>query len=135
MQVTMFAAGVLGLLLLALGIRVVAWRYKHRISLGTGNDAELEKRIRQHGNCVEWAPIGLFLLFLAEQAHGRTWFVIAGATALVLGRLLHPLGLRTLSPNVFRSVGVVLTFLSILALSLIVLIAAFPMCETCAAAG
>ena len=131
----MLSAGILGLLILALGVRVVAWRYKHRISLGTGNDGELEKRIRAHGNCVEWAPIGLFLLFLAEQAHGRSWYVIAGAVALVLGRLLHPFGLRTLSPNAFRSVGVVLTFLAVLWLSLLVLRAAFPVCQACTGAG
>ena len=135
MQLTMITAGILGLLILVLGVRVVMWRVKHRISLGTGNDGELEKRIRAHGNCVEWAPIGLFLLFLAEQAHGRTWFVIAGAVALVLGRLLHPLGLKTLDPNFFRTAGMMLTFVAMLGLSAIVLVAAFPVCETCVAAG
>jgi uncharacterized membrane protein YecN with MAPEG domain len=135
MRVTMFAAGILGLLILVLGVRVVAWRVKHRISLGTGSDGEMEKRIRAHGNCVEWTPIGLILLFLAEQAYGDTWFVIAGAVVLVLGRLLHPMGLRSLDPNFFRSSGIILTFLAVLGLSGLILASAIPRCETCVAAG
>lgn len=135
MRVTLFTAGLLGLLILVLGVRVVAWRVRHRISLGTGEDAELEKRIRAHGNCVEWAPIGLILLYLAEQARGETWYVVAAAAALALGRLLHPLGLRTLDPNIFRTLGMLLTFLAVLTLSGLALVSALPACETCAAAG
>ena len=135
MRVTLISAGILGLLILALGVRVVAYRYRNRISLGTGNDGELEKLIRSHGNAVEWAPIGILLLFLAEQVHGATWYVIAAAAALVVGRLLHPLGLRVLSPNFFRSAGVVLTFLAIFCLAVLTVLSAFPVCEACAAAG
>ena len=38
-------------------------------------------------------PIGLFLLFLAEQSLGSGWVVIVLAAMLVAGRVLHPFGL------------------------------------------
>lgn len=124
MTVTMLAAGVLGLLMAVLGIRVIAMRFGRRISLGTGKDADLEKRIRVHGNAAEWVPIGLILLFLAEQAHGATPIVTGAAAALVIGRLAHPFGFRTLDPNIPRTAGMVLTIAAVLTLAALVLVAA-----------
>ncbi len=121
MQVTMISAGLLGLLLVILGARVVLIRLKDKVSLGDGGDGVLLARIRAHGNCAEWAPIGLILLFLTEQAHGRAWHVVALAAMLVVGRLLHPLGLRTPEPNMARTLGMVLTWTSIVAMALLLL--------------
>jgi len=121
MQVTMISAGLLGLLLIVLGARVVAIRLRGKVSLGDGGNAVLLARIRAHGNCAEWAPIGLILLFLAEQAYGGTWFVIALALMLVTGRLLHPFGLRSLKVNVARSLGMVLTWASLALMALLLL--------------
>jgi uncharacterized membrane protein YecN with MAPEG domain len=124
MQVTMFAAGILGLLMLVLGVRVVQMRMQGRISLGDGDNPELLKRIRAHGNCAEWVPIGLFLLFLAEQAAGPTWYVIALAALLVTGRLLHPFGLKPGPPNPARTLGMVFTWTAIGLLAILVLVLA-----------
>lgn len=124
MTVTMVAAGLLGLLMAVLGIRVIAMRFNRRISLGTGKDSDLEKRIRVHGNAAEWVPIGLILLFLAEQAHGATPIVIGAAAALVIGRFAHPFGLRTLDPNIPRTAGMVLTIAAVLTFAALVLVAA-----------
>jgi len=121
MQVTMISAGLLGLLILVLGVRVVALRMRDKISLGDGGDAALLARIRAHGNCVEWAPIGLILLFLAEQAHGQAWFIVALAAMLVIGRILHPFGLRRTEVNAARSLGMILTWISLGILALLLL--------------
>jgi hypothetical protein len=118
----MVTAGILGLLLLVLGLRVVMMRMKGRISLGDGDNPELLTRIRAHGNCAEWVPIGLFLLFLAEQSLGRSWIVIALAVLLVAGRVLHPFGLRPGPPNPARSLGMVLTWTSVGVLAILVLL-------------
>lgn len=113
MQVTTVTAGLLGLLLLVLGMRVVQLRMKTRISLGVGDSAEMETRVRAHGNAAEWIPIGLILLFLAEQVQGAHWLVVGGAALLVLGRILHPLGLANRSPNAFRTLGMVFTWTAV----------------------
>jgi uncharacterized membrane protein YecN with MAPEG domain len=120
MQVTMIAAGILGLLLLGLGIRVVQFRMKTRISLGDGDNPDLETLVRAHGNAAEWIPIGLILLFLAEQAQGAHWLVVAGVTLLVAGRMLHPFGLANRSPNVARTLGMVFTWTAIGGLAILI---------------
>ncbi len=122
MQVTMVTAGVLGFLLLVLGIRVVQLRMKTRISLGLGDNADMETRVRAHGNAAEWIPIGLILLFLAEQAQGPHWLVVGSAALLVLGRLLHPLGLANRSPNAFRMLGMVFTWTAVGGLAILVFV-------------
>ncbi|MGL6042367.1 MAG: MAPEG family protein [Sandaracinobacteroides sp.] len=122
MKITMITSGILGLLLLVLGIRVVLARMKDSISLGDGGNPELLKRVRAHGNSAEWVPIGLILLFLAEQGFGGTWFVLALAAMLVAGRVLHPFGLRPGPPNPARSLGMVFTWTSIGLLAILVLV-------------
>jgi uncharacterized protein len=122
MQVTMITSGLLGLLLLVLGIRIVRLRMATRISLGDGDNADLLTRVRAHGNAAEWVPIGLILLFLAEQAQGAHWLVVALAAMLVAGRLLHPFGLANRSPNAARSLGMVLTWTAVGGLAILVLV-------------
>ncbi len=122
MQITMIAAGVLGLLLLALGIRIVPLRMRTRISLGTGDNPDMETLVRAHGNAAEWIPIGLILLFLAEQAQGQHWLVAGGAALLVVGRILHPFGLANRSPNVARTLGMVLTWAAVGGLAILVFV-------------
>ncbi|MFN7397556.1 MAG: MAPEG family protein [Sandaracinobacter sp.] len=122
MQITMMSAGILGLLLLFLGIRVVQLRMQTRISLGDGDDPDMVTRVRAHGNAAEWIPIGLFLLFLAEQAQGSHWLVVTGAAFLVAGRLLHPFGLANRSPNAARTLGMVLTWTALGGLAILVFV-------------
>ncbi len=110
MQATMIAAGLLGLLLLVLSVRVTLIRRADRISMGDGGNAELQSRIRAQANCAEYAPIGLILLFLAEQALGTGALVVAMAAWLVLGRIAHPIGMALPAPNNWRVVGMVATW-------------------------
>lgn len=121
MQITMITAGLLGLLLLILGFRIVQLRMKTRISLADGDNPDLLTRIRAHGNAAEWIPIGLILLFLAEQRLGSGWPVVTLAALLVAGRLLHPFGLANREPNAARSLGMVFTGIAIGSLALLVL--------------
>jgi uncharacterized membrane protein YecN with MAPEG domain len=122
MTVTMITAGILGLLMLVLGIRIVQLRMQTRISLGDGDNPDMLTRMRAHGNAAEWIPIGLILLFLAEQASGADWLVVAGAALLVAGRLLHPFGLANRSPNAARTLGMVFTWTAVGGLALMVFV-------------
>lgn len=131
MQVTMVSAGIIGLLIVVLGFRISLLRRKLSISMGDGGNAELAGRVRAHGNCVEWAPIGLILLFLAEQQAGAAWYVIVLAVALVGSRLLHPLGMALPGANAPRAVAALLTYLSVAILGIIVLLGGLGRCATC----
>ena len=82
MIVTPLYAGLLGLLLLALSINVIRDRFRTKVSLGDGNDALLQKSIRAHGNFVEYAPLGLVLIAVAELQGAPAFAVHLLGTAL-----------------------------------------------------
>jgi uncharacterized membrane protein YecN with MAPEG domain len=113
-KITALYAGLNGLILLVLAVRVARQRGVSKVGLGTGGDAVLERASRIHGNAAENIPIVLILLGLAE-ASGSSPFMLHGiGIALTLGRLLHVWGL-TQSPNVSfgRAAGMGLTWLAL----------------------
>ena len=93
MPITAIYAGLLALLFVVLSFRVIFVRMAEKISLGDGGKPELEKRIRAHANFVEYAPIGLILLGLAESLHSPAWSLHALGATLVAGRALHGFGI------------------------------------------
>lgn len=86
------------LIFLALFFRVSARRAEMKTSIGNGGDALLHERIRQHGNFVEWVPLTLVLLALAEAGGANSVALHSAGGLAVLGRLLHPLGLKADNP-------------------------------------
>jgi hypothetical protein len=135
MHVSMVTAGLLGLLAIALGIRVVAVRRSAAVLIGDGGNPELLSRIRAHANCMEYAPLGLFLVFLAEQAFGPAWFVIALAAMLVLGRLLHPFGMAKPRVNRTRAIAMVLTWTAMGLTAILLLLQSIAWCDACVASA
>ncbi|PIE13779.1 MAG: hypothetical protein CSA70_03420 [Rhodobacterales bacterium] len=94
LTVTSLYAAAFGMVMLVLWISVTKTRAAAHISIGDGGDVVLHERIRRHGNFIEWVPLTLILLALAEiQGASALWLSVAGALAL-LGRLIHPFGLR-----------------------------------------
>jgi uncharacterized protein len=88
----------LTLIFLALWFNVTSTRSKLSQSIGDGGNIDLHERIRKHGNFVEWVPMVLLLMLLAEaRGTGATWLHAAGAL-LTLGRALHPFGLKANNP-------------------------------------
>lgn len=110
MPVTYVTAGVLGLLVVVLGLRVSALRRADGVSVGDGGSARLVARIRAHGNAVETVPLALILLGLVEQAIGPGWLVGGLAILLIVARLLHPIGMERPAPNVPRVFGMIGTW-------------------------
>jgi uncharacterized protein len=79
---------------LILWFRVSAVRSATGISFGDGANPLLLLRMRQHGNCAEWASFVLILMILAEgMGTPDIWLHISGAL-LLLGRIAHPFGLK-----------------------------------------
>jgi len=96
-MITGLYAGLCGLLLTILYVRVSQRRLATKIGMGTGSDAILEQRIRVHENFIESVPIALILLYLFEQAGVDSIYVHAFGVALVLARVAHAQGISTTS--------------------------------------
>ena len=111
MHTTPLYAGLLGLMLVALSIRVIGQRKRAKVALGDGGDKLLQRAIRAHANFVEFAPMALLLIALAEWQGSPAWLVHIMGAALVLGRALHGWGIAQEPERfVFRQSGMLLTF-------------------------
>lgn len=111
-----------GLLLLLLSWLVVKARWRYGTSLGPGTEPGMTKAVRVHGNFVEYVPLALLLLLLAELNGLPAWFLHAAGVVLLTCRALHAWGLGHAAGRSFgRFYGTAGTWLVILALSLVLL--------------
>jgi uncharacterized membrane protein YecN with MAPEG domain len=94
-MITGIYAGICGLLLGVLYIRISQRRLATKIGVGSGGDAELEQRVRAHGNLVESAPFALVLLYLIEQTGLSSTYIHVFGAAFVFARLAHAQGMST----------------------------------------
>jgi uncharacterized membrane protein YecN with MAPEG domain len=78
---------------MTLFMRVSGARSTLNCSFGDAGDMTLLRKVRQHGNFIEWVPLTLLLMVLAEaQGTDALWLYGAG-TLLLIGRIAHPFGL------------------------------------------
>jgi uncharacterized protein len=106
---TLLFAGLCALLQCLLTALVIARRLQARVSLLDGGDKPLIKRIRAHGNFIETAPMALLLLALLEFNSLATWAVIGFGSLLVIGRVLHAMGLINNRMRWARMAGMLMT--------------------------
>lgn len=122
MPITSLFVALAVLLVLVLAIRVAARRNAAAIGLGDGGDAELERRIRVHGNAVEYLPLALLELALLERAGAAAPLLYALGGSLMLARVLHVIGLsRSRGRSAGRVLGMLGTWLVMLAMALLLL--------------
>lgn len=114
LPVTSVLAAAAVVALIALSFAVSLRRMKLDAAHGDAGDAMLLRRIRAHGNFLEYVPIALIVIGLAELGGAdRSWlWIVAGG--LALGRLLHAIGtVRGSTP--LRAAGMIGTYLPLLA--------------------
>jgi uncharacterized protein len=106
------------LLMLYLALRVVSHRRAMKIGIGDGGDHRLQRKIRAHGNFIEYVPIALILLALLELSGlAALWLWIFGG-ALFAARLLHAFGLsRKSGYSPERFIGTLLTWIVMAAMA------------------
>ena len=115
LTVTIATASVLALVYFALIVRIGQGRYKYRISMGDGGNADMLCRMRTQANFVEYVPLLLIFMGLFEvEGVNKQVLAIAGA-ALVLFRILHAIGMPRPAPNPFRAIGAAGTGLLLIA--------------------
>jgi uncharacterized protein len=113
-SITLLYAGLLALILLALSMRVVALRRRHKVGIGSGDHVDLELAVRCHANFCEYVPLALLLLLALEASGSVAAGLLHGlGLGLVLGRVLHGfLGLnRSAGTTQGRFIGTLLTWL------------------------
>lgn len=110
-MITGVYAAIAALAFVYLSMRVIRIRRGKGISVGPAGDPELERAIRVQGNFIEYAPITLLLLFIAEQ-NGLAGLATHLLGLLFLaGRLIHFRGFRSAdAPGRLRVAGMVITF-------------------------
>ncbi len=108
-------AGILAIIYIGLSGYVIRGRFKNRISLGDDNNTDMQKRIRAHGNFIEYIPFALFLLFLMEVLEANAYFIHILCIALIIGRIAHVYALLNKNgASLARAGGIILTFIVII---------------------
>jgi uncharacterized membrane protein YecN with MAPEG domain len=129
-SITAFYLGVLALLYAVLGLQVTRLRRGHRVLFGDGDNIKLRSAIRAHANFAEYVPIIVLMVALLEMSGMPGIRVHLLMAALLVSRLLHPLGMyvgpRTLQFQICRVGGIVLTVLVLIASALLLLSQFWP---------
>ena len=92
-SVTGFYLGLLALIYAALALEVARLRRGNRVLFGDGENVRLRSAIRAHANFVEYVPIIALLVAMLEMSGGSATRVHILMGALLVARLLHPLGM------------------------------------------
>ncbi len=123
MHITLIYAGLLGLLFLLLSFWVVKRRAQFRVMIGEGEAPEMLAAIRAHGNFAEYVPLTLLLMALCELAGVGSLWLHLGGVLLLLGRILHAIGIQIpRAPNMPRLFGTLFFWLSLGVFSVLALV-------------
>ena len=115
--VTSLIAAVLTAVFIRLSFLVIGLRRKNKVGLGSGGNEDLERAIRAQGNFAEYVPFGLILLACLELNGAAWWLVAIPGVALIIGRLIHAIGINTPPPDFSKRVlGMKFTFITLMAL-------------------
>lgn len=111
-------AALCAVLIFALSLRIALLRKKLRIGIGDGGDAGLARAIRAQANAIEYVPLLLVMLLIAENNGASVAMVHACGAGLLLARVLHAVGLSGSAGVSFgRFWGILLTWALLLVLA------------------
>ena len=123
MHITLIYGGLLGLLFLLLSFWVVKRRAQFKVMIGEGEAPEMLSAIRAHGNFAEYVPLTLLLMALCELAGVGALWLHLGGLLLLLGRILHAIGIQIhRAPNKPRLFGTLFFWLSLGLFSVLALV-------------
>ena len=92
-SVTGFYLGLLALIYAVLALQVARLRRGNRVLFGDGENFRLRSAIRAHANFIEYVPIIALLVAMLEMSGSSAIWVHVLMGALLVARLLHPLGM------------------------------------------
>ena len=114
-------AALLAFFYIYLSFNVIKVRRAEQISLGDNGNATLQRAVRAHANFMEYVPIALILLFLAEYQGLASHYCHILGSALLIGRVFQNLGIVEKSLK-YRQIGTIATFLVIIVSAFLLLV-------------
>src|SRR5712672_895447 len=130
-SITGFYLGLFALIYAALALEVARLRRGNRILFGDGENFRLRSAIRAHANFVEYVPIIALLVAILEMSGSSAIRVHVLMGALLVARLLHPLGMYsrpgTWQFGVGRIAGILITIAVLVAAAVSALLRFWPM--------
>ena len=107
MHTSLGLLAVVSLLALILGMNVGRLRGKHGVYIGAGDNAEVFKAQRAHGNLIEWAPFVVMLVAGMEYLGADKLTLIIIADLFIVARILHAIGIirDADKPGALRVIG------------------------------
>lgn len=117
LSITPLYVALLGLFFLPITLRVGAYRLSSKVLIGDGGDPELIRRMRGQANFVETVPLAVIMLVLMELSGASGTWLHALSASLLIGRILHYIGLTEIGPAVGRSIGMFATIATYLGAS------------------
>ncbi len=119
LPVTLTAAAAAAIINFWLAMRVGQMRVKHKVSIGDDAGGPLTARMRAQLNFVENTVFVLVLIAAIElTGKGGSWLSIVSAIYM-LGRIAHGLGMDGGKFARGRSIGVIITMLTLLGLAVV----------------
>lgn len=117
--ITTISAVILGFLYVKLSLAVIKLRRRYGVSVGHNDNEGLLRAIRAQANLAEYAPIALILMACLEINNAPLWLTAILATLFIVGRILHPIGMKDPSRSFKPRVkGIQLTLIAIIALGI-----------------
>ena len=118
--VTSIIAAVLTIIFVKLSFAVIGLRRKNQVGLGSGGHEDLERAIRAQGNFAEYVPFGIILIACLELNGAPWWLVAIPGITLIIGRLIHAVGINVPPPDFSKRVlGMKFTFVTLISLALL----------------
>jgi uncharacterized protein len=117
--------GVLILMNIVLQARVIGMRRTKLIGIGDGQDKDMARRVRVHGNFVENATFGIGALIMLALIGAQAAVIHGVGLLLLTGRVAHAIGLgQTAGKSLGRVAGMLLTFTALLIAGLVLIVRA-----------
>jgi uncharacterized membrane protein YecN with MAPEG domain len=101
-------------MMVPLSLQVTLRRAKLNTAFGDADDELLRRRIRAHGNFVEYVPISLIALGLVEWNGAPVWLVWALGAAFLGSRVVHAYGMLYTRTTVFRATALIVQHVAFL---------------------
>jgi uncharacterized membrane protein YecN with MAPEG domain len=115
--ITSVIAAALTIIFIKLSFTVIGLRRKNKVGLGSGGIDDLERAIRAQGNFAEYVPFGIILIACLELNGAPWWLVALPGITLIIGRLIHAVGINQPPPDFSKRVlGMKFTFYTLITL-------------------
>jgi uncharacterized protein len=129
-SITAFYLAILALIYAVLALQVARLRRDNLVLFGDADNGRLRTAIRVHANFIEYVPIITLLVALLEMSGMAASRVHLLMAALLVARLLHPMGMSarpgTWQFNAGRVGGILLTIAVLVAAAISGLIRFWP---------